>query len=149
MNEKIPIAIVGFGSQGRRTTQAISQQDDMEIIGVALSQPDLSAHLAFQIGYPIFSMDLQDRAVFKKAGILCEGAIKALLPKVKAVVDCTPAGVGKQNKDRLYQKYDVKVVFQAGEDPAIANIPAFFSQINFEKARKGKNLVSSKCFVRW
>jgi len=138
MKAKIPVAVVGFGSQGRRTAEAIARQHDMEIVGVALSQPDLSAHLAFRRGYPIFSIEPKGVSVFKNAGIWCKGSIETLLSKVKAVVDCTPAGVGKQNKERFYQKSDLRVVFQAGEDPSIANTPAFFSPADYEKARDAK-----------
>jgi len=138
MKEKIPIAIVGFGSQGRRTAQAVAQQRDMKIIGVALSQPDLSTHLALRMGYPIISIEPEDMSIFKKAGISCKGSMENLLPEVKAIVDCTPAGVGRQNKERFYRKYDLRVVFQAGEDPAIAEIPAFFSLNDYEKAHRAR-----------
>jgi len=138
MKEKIPVAIVGFGSQGRRTAEAVARQNDMKVMGVALSQPDFSAHLASRVGYPIYSMEPKAMSVFKKAGISCKGTIENLLPKVKAVVDCTPAGVGKQNKDRFYGNYNIKVVFQAGEDPANADIPAFFSITTYNKALKAK-----------
>jgi glyceraldehyde-3-phosphate dehydrogenase (NAD(P)) len=138
MKEKIPVAVVGFGSQGRRTAEAIARQNDMKLLGVALSQPDLSAHLAFTIGYPIFSMEPQSTLAFKNAGVPCKGSIETIMPNLKALVDCTPAGVGKQNKDRYYRKHDLKVVFQAGEDPTIAEIPAFFSLTDYEKARRAK-----------
>lgn len=138
MKERVPVAIVGFGSQGRRTAEAVTRQKDMKIIGVALNQPDLSAHLASRIGYPIFSMEPEDMVGFKKAGLSCKGSIDSLLQKAKALVDCTPAGVGKQNKEKFYKKYEVKVVFQAGEEPAIAEVPAFFSLTDYEKAHKAK-----------
>jgi glyceraldehyde-3-phosphate dehydrogenase (NAD(P)) len=138
MKDRIPIIIIGFGSQGRRVTEAIARQPDMKVIGVALSQLDLSAHLAFRIGYPIFSMEPQAKSAFKRAEIPCEGSIETLMPKVKAVVDCAPAGVGKQNKEKFYQKYGLSVVFQAGENPTVAEIPAFFSLKDFERARAAK-----------
>lgn len=62
--------------------------------------------------------------------------MKNLLSKAKVAVDCTPSGVGKQYKKRFYRKFGVKAIFQAGENPAIAPIPAFVSSIDYQKARK-------------
>lgn len=127
---------MGFGSQGRRVAEAISRQEDMELVGVALSQPDLSARLASIIGYPIYFVDSKSAKLFEKAEISCQGSMRTLISKAKVIVDCTPAGVGKQNKERFYHKYGVKAIFQAGENPTIAGVPAFISLIDYEKARK-------------
>jgi glyceraldehyde-3-phosphate dehydrogenase (NAD(P)) len=126
---------VGFGSQGRRVAEAISRQEDMELVGVALSQPDISARLAFKIGYPIYLVDSKSAKLFEESKISCKGSMETLLSKAKVVVDCTPSGVGKQNKEKFYRKFGVKAIFQAGEDPKIASIPAFISLIDYEKAR--------------
>lgn len=138
MRDKIPVALVGFGSQGRRVAQAVACQEDMRVIGVALSQPDLSAHLAFRIGYPIYCVEPKSTMAFKNSGISSEGLIDSLISEAKVVVDCTPSGVGKQNIERFYQKSTARVIFQAGEEQTIANVPAFFATTDFEKARKTK-----------
>jgi glyceraldehyde-3-phosphate dehydrogenase (NAD(P)) len=134
--KRIPVALVGFGSQGRRVAEAISRQEDMELVGVALSQPDLSAHLASRIGYPVYFTDSKSARLFKKSEISCQGSIEILISKAKVIVDCTPSGIGKQNKEKFYQKFGVKAIFQAGEDPTIASVPTFISLIDYEKARK-------------
>jgi len=64
MRDKIPVALVGFGSQGRRVAQAVTRQRDMEVIGVALSQSDLSAHLAFKTSYPVYCPNSDGAKVF-------------------------------------------------------------------------------------
>jgi len=135
-SKKIPIALVGFGSQGRRVAEAISCQKDMKLIGVALCQPDTSAYLAMQIGHPIYFVDPINVKLFEKSGIPFQGSIEELLSKVDLVVDCTPAGVGKQNKEKFYRKFGVKAIFQAGENLKIAGIPAFISSTNYENAHE-------------
>jgi len=51
------------------------------------------------------------------------------------VVDATPSGVGRKNKEE-YTNYNVKSIFQAGEDLEIADIGVFLSTINYDNARK-------------
>jgi glyceraldehyde-3-phosphate dehydrogenase (NAD(P)) len=108
----------------------------MELVGVALSQPDLSAHLASQIGYSVYLVDSNSGKLFKQSEIPFKGSVEELLSKVKLVIDCTPPGIGKKNMERFYLKFGVKTIFQAGEDPRIANLPTFISLVDYEKARK-------------
>jgi len=138
VRSKIHVGLVGFGSQGRRIARAISCQEDMEILGVALNQPDVSAHLAFRAGYPIYCLDERSEVALKKSGISSKGSIESLISEAEIIVDCAPSGVGKQNKPKFYEKSDAKVIFQAGEEPDIAEIQAFLSVIDFERARKAK-----------
>jgi len=134
--KKINVALVGYGSQGTRIASAISAQRDMELVGVCLKEPDISALMAFGKGFPIYLVDSDYAGGFKKAGIDIQGSILELLSKVDVVVDVTPSGVGKENKEKFYSRYNVKCVFQAGESLEVADIPAFVSTINFDEARK-------------
>src|SRR5574344_178509 len=47
------------------------------------------------------------------------------------ILDSTPAGVGAKNK-LLYQKYNVKAIFQGGEDNSVADV-FFHGYANYEK----------------
>lgn len=140
MKSRIPVALFGFGSQGRRIAQAIAMQRDIEVVGVALNRPDPSAHLAYMTKHKIYCTEPRKIRAFEKVDLPVEGSVDSLLSEVKLVVDCAPSGVGKQNKEGYYEKSKVKVIFQAGEDPAIADIPAFFSDLDFEKARKARSV---------
>ena len=51
--KKIKVALVGYGSQGTRIASAVSAQEDMELVGVCLKEPDVSAMMAFRKGFPI------------------------------------------------------------------------------------------------
>ena len=69
-----------------------------------------------------------------------QGSISNLLSEVEVVVDVTPSGVGKKNKENFYSKYKVKCVFQAGEPLEVADIQAFMSTVNYEDARKASSV---------
>lgn len=138
--KKIKVALVGYGSQGTRIAGAVSAQEDMELVGVCLKEPDISALMAFRKGFSIYLVDSDYTGVFKKAGIDVQGSISNLLSKVDVVVDVTPSGVGKKNKEKFYSRYKVKCVFQAGESLEVADIPAFMSTINYDKARRASSV---------
>ena len=44
------VLINGYGSIGKRVADAVSMQDDMEIIGVTKTKPDFEARLAVEKG---------------------------------------------------------------------------------------------------
>jgi glyceraldehyde-3-phosphate dehydrogenase (NAD(P)) len=138
--KKINVALVGYGSQGTRIASAVSAQEDMKLVGICLKEPDVSAFMAFRKGFPIYLVDSNHSRAFKKAGINVKGSISNLLSEVDVVVDVTPSGVGKKNKEKFYSRYNVKSVFQAGEPLEVADIQAFMSTINYNEARKASSV---------
>jgi len=128
------VGLVGYGSQGRRIAEAISAQKDMKLTGVCLKEPDLSAHMAAMKEFPIYVVDWENAHSFKKEKIEVRGSISDLLSEIDIIVDATPAGVGKKNKDIFYSKH--KVIFQAGEPFDVADIPVFISKMEYETAKK-------------
>lgn len=134
MNKIKNVGLVGYGSQGRRIAEAISVQKDMELTGVCLKEPDLSAHMAAMKELPIYVVNQKDAQTFRKEKIEVRGSIFDLLSEVNVIVDATPAGVGKKNKDTFYSKH--KAIFQGGESFDIADLPVFISKIGYEAAKK-------------
>jgi glyceraldehyde-3-phosphate dehydrogenase (NAD(P)) len=137
---KIKVGLVGYGSQGTRIADAISVQKDMELAGVCLKELDISAFMAFRKGIALYLVDSDYARAFKKAGIDVKGSISSLLSRVDVVVDVTPSGVGKKNKEKFYSEHNVKSVFQAGEPFEVADIQAFMSTINYYEARKASSV---------
>ena len=45
------IAVNGIGTIGKRVADAVSAQDDMEIVGVCKTKPDFEAMCAIKKGY--------------------------------------------------------------------------------------------------
>ena len=47
---KVKVAINGYGTIGKRVADAVSRQDDMEVIGVTKTKPDFEAKMALKRG---------------------------------------------------------------------------------------------------
>lgn len=136
----IKCLLVGFGSQGMRIAEAVSAQPDMHLVGVGLKVPDVTAFMASKKGYSIYAMSGEDIRVFKKAGIEVQGLLAEALSQADVVIDATPSGVGKENKEEFYSKYKAKSIFQAGESLDVADVPAFISTINYDEAKKSNSV---------
>ena len=52
---KAKIAINGYGTIGKRVGDAVSAQDDMEIIGVVKTRPSFEAKLAVDSGFDLYA----------------------------------------------------------------------------------------------
>ncbi|WP_457590838.1 type II glyceraldehyde-3-phosphate dehydrogenase [Geoglobus sp.] len=135
--KRVKVAINGYGTIGKRVADAVSLQDDMEVVGVTKTKPDFEARMG-ATKYSLYAA-IPDRVeVFEKAGIKVEGTIEDLLEKADVVVDCSPGKVGAENKP-LYEKAGVKAIFQGGEKAHVAEA-SFSALANYEEA-VGKNFV--------
>lgn len=128
---KAKIAINGYGTIGKRVADAVTAQDDMEIIGVSKTKPNYEAAVAKQLGYDIYA-PAANLGAFEKAGMPAAGSIEEMVEKADVVVDCTPGGIGEENK-ALYQKAGVKAIWQGGEDHELAGF-SFNAVCNYEQA---------------
>ncbi len=133
----IKIALVGYGSQGRRVAEAISGQGDFHLVGVCLNEPDLTARMAFKKGLHIYGNSKKSVNKLERARIAVHGLLTDLISQADVVVDATPSGIGQKNK-QVYSKCDVKVIFQAGEQFDIADVPVFISALRYNEARKAQ-----------
>jgi glyceraldehyde-3-phosphate dehydrogenase (EC 1.2.1.12) len=134
----IKVGIVGYGTIGKRIADAVIAQDDMKVVGVLKTSPDYEAKVALQRGFDLYT--LPDRVEkFKKAGIEPAGTVEDLIKASDIIIDATPEDVGRENKEKYYQKYDKPVIFQGGEDADVADV-SFNALANYEEA-KGKRYV--------
>jgi glyceraldehyde-3-phosphate dehydrogenase (NAD(P)) len=128
---KVKVAINGYGTIGKRVADAVTMQDDMEIIGIAKTRPNYEAFVAHDKGYNVYT--LADRVDdMKKAGIPAAGSIDDMIAEADVVVDCTPGGIGEKNK-ALYEKAGVKAMWQGGEKHELAGC-SFNAEANYEEA---------------
>jgi glyceraldehyde-3-phosphate dehydrogenase (NAD(P)) len=51
----VKVAINGYGTIGKRVADAVSLQDDMEIIGVTKRRPSFEAKMAVKNGFPFYA----------------------------------------------------------------------------------------------
>lgn len=128
----IGVAINGYGTIGKRVADAILKQDDMELKGVTKTHPDYEGKIAIEKGFNLYSAIPEKKRDFENSNIEIKGDIDDLLEKSDIVVDCSPGGIGAENKKR-YQKKGIKAIFQGGEDHKVAGF-SFNSLVNYEDA---------------
>lgn len=130
MNTKAKVAINGYGTIGKRVADAVSRQDDMQIVGVVKTRPSFEARIAIERGYPLYAASAKNVSDFEKAGIEICGTLDDLLKKADIVVDATPDNL-EENFKKLYEKHGIKAIWQGGENHELTGL-SFNSEANFE-----------------
>ncbi len=134
------MGVNGYGVIGKRVADAVSLQDDMELVGVADVGTDWRIRMASRKGYAVYGSNAEALAKMKEADIPAMGILADLLGKVDVVVDATPKGIGAKNK-LIYDQAGIKSIFQGGEKHELTNL-SFVAQANYREAL-GKN--SARC----
>ena len=132
---KVKVAINGYGTIGKRVADAVSKQDDMEIVGVTKTKPD---YISKMTSYPLYVAVPENMGAFEEAGVKVHGTIDDLLKKVDIVVDGSPEKIGAEHKP-MYEKAGVKAIFEGGEKHELTGV-SFNAMANYEKAI-GKDFV--------
>lgn len=135
----IKVGINGYGTIGSRVANAILLQDDMQLIGVTKHSPDYKSSILSQI-HNLYATD--DILKFEKQGIKVHGTVHDLIKKCDVIVDCAPKKQGANNK-LIYDKYDIKVLFQGGEKDIIGK--SFNSDCNFDDVKNEKYVRVVSC----
>ncbi len=127
------VGVVGYGVIGQRLADGVALQGDMELVGVVDVAPTLSTRALCESGMPydLYVVEAGQKAAFDEVGIPVTGTMDDLLGKVDIVLDSSPGGVGRKNKE-LYQAKGVKAVFQGGEKNDIVDV-FFHGYANYEK----------------
>ncbi len=125
---KVKVAINGYGTIGKRVADAVSMQDDMEVIGVAKRSPTFEAFMAMEKGYPFYA-PAESIHGLESAGIKVEGTVEEMLERADLVVDAT----SKSPYLDMYDKFGIKAIWQGGEKHEIAGT-SFSSIANYEEA---------------
>ncbi len=128
----IKVSINGYGTIGRRVAEAVVNQKDMDLYGVTKRRMDYYARNAMRGGIRIAF--LEDKISYLD-----------ILTNCDLVVDCTPNGVGEENKKNIYsKKKELHATFQGGEKPDVADV-SFNSSINFREALGKKYIRVVSC----
>ena len=127
------VGVVGYGVIGQRLADGVALQKDMELVGVVDVAPTLSTRALCESGMPydLYVVEAGQKAAFDECGIPVTGTMDELLDKVDIVLDSSPGGIGRKNKE-LYQAKGVKAVFQGGEKNDIVDV-FFHGYANYEK----------------
>jgi glyceraldehyde-3-phosphate dehydrogenase (NAD(P)) len=126
------VAINGYGTIGKRVADAVRQQPDMEVVGVAKTRPNFEAETAVEKGFPLYAAVAERADRFGEAGLEIAGPVEDLVDEADVVVDATPSGIGAENK-ALYEEYDTPALYQGGEDADLVDV-SFNARSNFAEA---------------
>ena len=135
------IAINGYGTIGKRVADAISLQDDMEVVGVSKMSPNFEARLAIEKGYPLYATTKDVLPKFEKAGVKVHGTLEGLLKDADLVVDATPEESGFKP---AYEKAGVKAIWQGGEEHSLTNL-SFNAAANYAECLGAKFVRVPSC----
>ncbi|MBM4241558.1 MAG: phosphorylating glyceraldehyde-3-phosphate dehydrogenase [Euryarchaeota archaeon] len=125
------VAINGYGTIGKRVADAVAAQDDMKVVGVSKTKPDFEAEMAIAKGYDLYMAIPEREKLFEDAGVQVSGTVDEMFDKADIVVDCTPEGMGAKNKENIYEKRDLKAIFEGGEKHDAIGL-SFNSFCNYE-----------------
>lgn len=128
--DRIRVGVNGYGVIGKRVADAVTLQDDMELIGVADVGFDYRVMTAVERGYPVYAAVAGRGSDMEAGGIPVAGDLGDLLEGVDVVVDCTPKRIGAANR-QSYMAAGVKAVFQGGEAHDLAG-HSFVAQVNYQ-----------------
>ncbi|QCC58624.1 type II glyceraldehyde-3-phosphate dehydrogenase [Natrinema thermotolerans] len=137
------VAINGYGTIGKRVADAVRQQPDMEVLGVAKTRPNFEAETAVEKGFPLYAAVEEREHLFDEAGLEIAGPVEDLVAEADVVVDATPSGIGAQNK-ALYEEYDTPALYQGGEDADLVDT-SFNARSNFEDAADADHVRVVSC----
>ena len=126
------VAVNGYGVIGKRVADAVTLQQDMELVGVADVVTDYRIRLAVERGYPVYAATDDARAEMEAERVPVAGTLADLLDRADVVVDCTPKKVGARNRP-LYQQRGIKSIWQGGEKHEVAGY-SFVAQVNYAGA---------------
>lgn len=130
--QKIRVAVNGYGVIGKRVADAVRVQPDMELVGVSDVVSDYRVQAGAVLGLPIYASLPDKVSEMKSAGIPVAGTLDELLDQVAVVVDCTPKGIGAKNLE-LYREHGIKAIYQGGEKHSLTG-HSFVAQANYETA---------------
>ncbi|WP_049922315.1 type II glyceraldehyde-3-phosphate dehydrogenase [Halopiger djelfimassiliensis] len=139
----IQVAINGYGTIGKRVADAVRQQPDMEVLGVAKTRPNFEAETAIEKGFPLYAAVEERADQFDEAGLEIAGPVDDLVAEADVVVDATPSGIGAENK-ALYEEHGTPALYQGGEDAEIADV-SFNARSNFEDATDADHVRVVSC----
>ena len=82
----IKVGINGYGTIGKRVAEAVTLQDDMEIVGIVKTKPTYEMKGALDANYPVFASTKNKIPFFESYGINVSGVTEDLV-KVRNVLN--------------------------------------------------------------
>ena len=125
----LQVGINGYGTIGKRVADAVRQQPDMAVVGVAKTRPNFEAQGAVEKGYDLYAAIEDRKPLFAEADIEVAGDVEELVAQSDVVVDACPSGVGADNAE-MYCEHDTPALLQGGEDADVVDA-SFNARANY------------------
>lgn len=134
----VKVVVNGVGTIGKRVAEAVKKQDDMTLYGISDVTQNGGLRTVLEQEGPLHGTDLYASSPdglekLTEQGFHVEDVLENHAEEVDVVVDCTPPGIDKKNKENLYEPNNIKAVFQGGAPEDIASV-AFNADANYEEA---------------
>ena len=107
----IKVGINGYGTIGKRVAEAVTLQNDMEIVGIVKTKPTYELRGALDAGFPVFASTKAKIPFFEEKGVKISGVTEDLVEISDVVIDCTPGKLGVNNME-MYRKAGTKAICQ-------------------------------------
>ncbi len=140
----VNVVVNGIGTIGKRVAEAVKLQEDLNLYGISDVSASGQTRTVLREEGPLYGTDLyastqEGKEQLEDDGMHVAGVLEENIDEIDVVVDCTPPGIDKANKENLYEPNNVKAVFQGGAPKDIAPV-AFNADANYEEA-KGEDYV--------
>ena len=140
------VFINGYGSIGRRIAAFVNRDDQLQVIGVGKNSPR-GLDTIISDGFAVYAPKSQ---ISKFDSTKVSGTIESALDECDLVIDCTPGGIGFENKCNLYEPKNIMAIYQGGEtvygDTAVSDI-LFNSRTNYDLALGKSHVMQGSCNV--
>jgi glyceraldehyde-3-phosphate dehydrogenase (NAD(P)) len=130
--KRIRVAVNGYGVIGKRVADAVTQQEDMRLVGVVDIVADWRPHVAVDRGIALFGAAPEHGEAMRKAGLKVAGTLEDVLGQVDVIVDCTPKKIAAKNVE-TYRRRGLKFIVEGGEKHSVTG-HSFVAESNYASA---------------
>ena len=143
------IFINGYGNIGRRLASALSNDKEIQFVGIAKYTPDEKTKEALENQFDVYvPEDVINKFTEKKYDIT--GTLAEAIDRSDLVIDAAKEGAGYDNKKNLYEPMEKMAIFQGGEDRhgdrSVAEM-IHNSRVNYDKAFGRSYVIQGSCNV--
>ena len=131
---KVRVGVNGYGVIGKRVAEAVTLQDDMELVGVSDVATDWRMHIVTRKGIELYGGRREHAQAMERAGLRVAGILDDLLRRIDVVVDCTPNKINAKNAE-TYRNAGVISSWRVERSTSLPAIPS--SRRPTTRARSG------------
>ena len=101
----IKVGINGYGTIGKRVAEAVTLQNDMEIVGIVKTKPTYELRGALDANYSVYASTKNKIPFFQSKGVEISGVTEDLVAIADIIIDCTPGKLGVNNMESMRKTF--------------------------------------------